>query len=317
MSKANITKIVYHCPECGEPLDQLEESYDDLFCHYCHYSIYRYEYIESMIHAFNSTEDLTADQWRSLYAIPYGRTKLIEEYQQIHEALDEAQRERLYALRRLLYDTRIDPPVNRKNFMQLCLDILKLWPHDRSALDALHMAWSDPRLLFRNPFEPEEEAIAAPQPTFSLHFELVKDRKSYAVMDLGACMDTRIVIPAAYKGLPVTTIGEKAFCDCGCLKSISLPDSITTIQNEAFAECTGLSELIIPPSVTGIGDAAFRGCKDLTELILPDSVESIGKEAFVACARLQTLTLPCHITGIESRICMECTALTDMLIPDN
>ena len=47
-------------------------------------------------------------------------------------------------------------------------------------------------------------------------------------------MPTVVVIPETYEGLPVTSIGERAFEDCFGLTSITIPDSVTSIGSSAF-----------------------------------------------------------------------------------
>ena len=81
----------------------------------------------------------------------------------------------------------------------------------------------------------------------------------------------------------VTTIGNRAFYDCGSLTSIVIPNSVTTIGDEAFFDCDMLSSVTIPNSVTTIGDYAFYDCKNLSSVIIPNSVTYIGDFAFANC----------------------------------
>lgn len=83
------------------------------------------------------------------------------------------------------------------------------------------------------------------------------DYSSYGT-SIGAAEE--VVIPAEYKGKPVTGIGDSAFRNQGNLKSITIPDSVTGIGDFAFFGCTGLKSLTIPAGVTSIGDGAFGGC---------------------------------------------------------
>ena len=64
----------------------------------------------------------------------------------------------------------------------------------------------------------------------------------------------------------VTSIGEKAFCDCSSLTSVTIPNSVTSIGERAFSECTSLTSVTIPDSVTSIGIAAFYYCTSLTSV---------------------------------------------------
>ncbi|MDR1848033.1 MAG: leucine-rich repeat protein [Bacteroidales bacterium] len=86
-------------------------------------------------------------------------------------------------------------------------------------------------------------------------------------------------------GESVTSIGDRAFFQCGGLTSLTIPSSVTSIGNYAFNSCSGLTgTLTIPSSVTSIGNYAFAGCGGLTStLTIPDSVTSIGDGAFGGC----------------------------------
>ena len=63
----------------------------------------------------------------------------------------------------------------------------------------------------------------------------ITDYKQSAVGD--------IEIPAEIEGLPVTSIGTRAFEDCAGLTSISIPESITDISYNAFEDCSGLMSI--------------------------------------------------------------------------
>ena len=79
----------------------------------------------------------------------------------------------------------------------------------------------------------------------------------------------------------VTTIGEKAFCDCRALTSVTIPDRVTTIGNWAFAHCDALTSVTIPDSVTMIGDYAFYNCFALKEVYCePTTPPSLGSSVF-------------------------------------
>jgi hypothetical protein len=70
---------------------------------------------------------------------------------------------------------------------------------------------------------------------------------------------TEVVIPAKYNGLPVTSIGYRAFSNCSSLTSVTIGNSVTTIGEGAFSGCSSLTSVTIPNSVTSIGRNAFRG----------------------------------------------------------
>ena len=96
----------------------------------------------------------------------------------------------------------------------------------------------------------------------------------------------KVVIPSEIDGVPVTSIGNKAFKGCDGLTSVNIPNSVTSIGNSAFDYCRGLTSITIPDSVTSIGDYVFEHCSALTSITIPDSVISIGIGAFKGCLNL-------------------------------
>lgn len=86
--------------------------------------------------------------------------------------------------------------------------------------------------------------------TEGLKYTMNADRLGYTVTGIGIASDIDIIIPAEYKGLPVTGIGAYAFrdrneniLDNATIKSITIPASITAIGEEAFVSCYGLEKL--------------------------------------------------------------------------
>jgi hypothetical protein len=75
-----------------------------------------------------------------------------------------------------------------------------------------------------------------------------------------------VSIPAAINGLTVTSIGDYAFCACGNLTSVTIPDSVISIGDSAFYWCTSLTSVTIGTNVTTIGVQALSGCSSLTAI---------------------------------------------------
>lgn len=150
-----------------------------------------------------------------------------------------------------------------------------------------------------------------------LEFKLNEDGQSCYVKSTGTCTDTDIVIPDTYNGLPVTSIGDYAFCECTSLTSVTIPDSVISIGDYAFYECVSLTSITIPDSVISIGDDAFEYCASLTSITIPNSVKSIGEWAFCWCISLTGITIPDSITSISDYVFAECESLTSITIPDS
>ncbi|MBO5696910.1 MAG: leucine-rich repeat domain-containing protein, partial [Alistipes sp.] len=87
----------------------------------------------------------------------------------------------------------------------------------------------------------------------------------------------------------VTAIGERTFCQCTSLTSVTIPDSVTTIEDSAFIDCTSLTNVTIGMGVTSIGWSAFRGCNSLTSITIPDGVTTIEYWAFAFCSNLKNI----------------------------
>ena len=102
----------------------------------------------------------------------------------------------------------------------------------------------------------------------------------------------KLVIPDEIEGLPVTSIKDSAFFDCGSLRSIIIPEGVTSIGDYAFSGCCSLTSIIIPQGVTIIGDHAFYDCGSLTSITIPNSVTRIGDFAFEHCTSLTSITMP-------------------------
>lgn len=111
---------------------------------------------------------------------------------------------------------------------------------------------------------------------------------------------TSIILPTN-----ITSIGERAFMECGLKGSLTIPSLVTYIGYEAFTGCYNLTNIIFDdanPSYCSINGVLFN--KNKTTLIqcpagitgtysIPFSVDSIGTQAFFWCTGLTgKLTIP-------------------------
>ena len=125
-----------------------------------------------------------------------------------------------------------------------------------------------------------------------------------------------IEIPSEIDGLPVTSIGERAF-RLEQFSAVILPDTLMSIGAGAFAGCSNLSEtVILPDTLTSIGAGAFTGCSNLTEIQFPESLTSIGNSAF-ASTGLKAVSIPETITEFGKNIFYQCADLETAQLPDN
>lgn len=90
-----------------------------------------------------------------------------------------------------------------------------------------------------------------------------------------------------------------AFCNCGFISELKLPDGLKYIGLGAFNGCRGLyGELHLPNSLEHLGDAAFNGCSSMTGSIeIPQNITVIGSATFAGGFN-GTLTLHDGITSI-------------------
>ena len=150
------------------------------------------------------------------------------------------------------------------------------------------------------------------QPTEGLVFTLSVDGTQYSVTDYIGSAD-EVYIPAAYKGLPVTSIGRSTFERCN-LTSITIPDSVTSIGDYAFAQCYDLTNITIPESVTSIGVSAFFSCDGLTSVTIGNGVTSIGYRAFYDCNSLTSIAIPDGVTSIGTEAFSNCNSLASITV---
>lgn len=150
-----------------------------------------------------------------------------------------------------------------------------------------------------------------------------------------------VTIPDTIEGLPVTSIGDRAFKDCTNLTSVTFPNSVTSIGYAAFSDCCSLTSVTIGNRVTSIGGKAFSGCTELTAITVAalNSVYSsldgvvFNKDQTLLilypAGRAGSYTIPDGVSGVygESGCFMGfcwwfgafsgCSKLTRITIPDS
>ncbi|MDE6302922.1 MAG: leucine-rich repeat protein, partial [Clostridia bacterium] len=138
--------------------------------------------------------------------------------------------------------------------------------------------------------------------------------------------DKDVSIPARYKNISVTKIGDKAFRECVGLASITIPDSVDSIGCGAFSGCSGLREMTIP-FVGGSKNATSAMASTLFGYIFgTDSYEGgvetmqyYGDDDNYPYYYIPRLLRKVTVTGgnILNGAFYNCDKLIDIITPDN
>ena len=124
-----------------------------------------------------------------------------------------------------------------------------------------------------------------------LEYRLSDDRRSYIVVGIGSCMDSLLIIPATYNGLPVVRIEDGAFEYCQQLTSVILPEGLQSIGWSAFRNCNNLKQVQLPDSLTEIEGWAFAYCGQLEDICIPAGVTEYRTYTFIGCYSLERIAV--------------------------
>ncbi len=169
-------------------------------------------------------------------------------------------------------------------------------------------------------------------------YTLIYQDTQYMLTSIGNCMDTDIVIPEEYNGLPVTFIDYAAFDGCSSVISITIPETVTRLggilafntgPTNIFSGCENLKEIVVDEnnpimrseegvlySKDGETLIAYPRAR-ASEFVIPDSVTYIGNNAFADCSSLTSITIPDSVTRISNDAFAGCSSLTSITIPDS
>ena len=157
------------------------------------------------------------------------------------------------------------------------------------------------------PFEREKES--------GMTFALINDNTEYEVTSKGIATGD-IVIPDTYRGLPVTSIGKKAFFNKSDVTSVVIGKNVKSIGDYAFANCSYVTSISIPEGVTSIGESAFASCRLMSsKIVIPEGVTVIPKNAFAYCVSLQEVVIGDTVKRIEASAFTDCGKLVSLKLP--
>lgn len=125
-----------------------------------------------------------------------------------------------------------------------------------------------------------------------LTFNLFNNSSEYKVSLRRKSFSGTVIIPASYRGIPVTAISDNAFSDCiGLEQVVVLGNNLKRIGRNAFTYCKNLKEIVIPERVTYIGAGAFYSCNALVRVEIPKSVNGMGDNVFYGWTQEQTVVV--------------------------
>lgn len=151
--------------------------------------------------------------------------------------------------------------------------------------------------------------------TQGLEYEKIEGKEEYRVTGDGGFVGDELVVPATYKGLPVTEVGDYAFSYADARK-IALPESVQRVGYQAFSRCSA-KEIVLPQKMQSLGDAAFYYCMELQKINLPDGIDRVGDSAFSYCISLREITIPDSVIEIGYEAFDHCSLLTRVTLGKN
>ncbi len=141
---------------------------------------------------------------------------------------------------------------------------------------------------------------------------------------------TEVVIPAEINGIPVTTIGEKAFYERTDITSLTVPPTLTSSKINAFYNCTSLANIYITDlsawcAIDFPQDSAYplyySTSKDtkmyvngdlLEDLIFPEDVTTPKSRVFCNVDSIKTVKLHDNVEILPMRAFQDCNNLVSV-----
>lgn len=94
--------------------------------------------------------------------------------------------------------------------------------------------------------------------------------KSWNGITITGCSEnaTDIIIPSEIDGLPVTSLGMRAFANTRNLNSVIISNGVITLDYQSF-ENSSVKSVYLPDTIQTIGGYVFNNCNYLSEINLP------------------------------------------------
>lgn len=125
--------------------------------------------------------------------------------------------------------------------------------------------------------------------------------------------NSKVVIPDAVDGVPVTAIGKEAFKGTE-IQYVYFGENITEVGESAFEGCPILYMAVLNDGLKTIGKSAFSGCTNIKEIVAGDNIETIGEKAFFRCSYIEGFKLTDNVKSI-GRGAFGRTRIREMDIP--
>ncbi|KAL7718766.1 Leucine rich repeat containing protein BspA family protein [Entamoeba marina] len=113
----------------------------------------------------------------------------------------------------------------------------------------------------------------------------------------------------------INSIGNKCFCECCELTTLSIPKTVNLIGFSAFEKCSYLQNIHLPTSVTALLPNCFKDCIHLQSITISSPLLTLPQNCFFNCTSLTSITLPTTLTRIKSYCFHNCSSLSPLKLP--
>ncbi len=183
-----------------------------------------------------------------------------------------------------------------------------------------------------------EEPVTPPESDFTYR-QIPTTAPTKAIITKYTGSETKVIIPEALNGLPVTSIAGNAFSENENLTYVKLPSTLTGISGKAFNMCSSLTEFDIDPANTtfsvidgvlyrkdtNVDSETYGKITTLTlfpagksgKFTIPYGIKVIGSYAFDHCYKLTEVDMYNTVTTINSYAFSYCWNLQNIRLSDN